>query len=206
MPAKRRVKTAKTNSVFIYCVELELALTELLGPKGKWRGLAGAFKNHLRVRSAILDAIRVIRKRLDSILTADDRLRLTTDCHLDEIKRLAKILNADAGGILPLLANFIHLTAVLLGYDWLSGRPNREVIYYQTLAQQIIDDEGRHPNSNFLMGKLEHECRIAFTIDLRSRGMRVSQIARILNQPESFIKNILVRGGVIDRQANIKRT
>ena len=160
MPAKRRVKTAKTNSVFIYCVELELALTELLGSKGKWRGLAGAFKNHLRVRSAILDAIRVIRKRLDSILTADDRLRLTTDCHLDEIKRLAKILKADGGGILPLLANFIHLTAVLLGYDWLSGRPNREVIYYQTLAQQIIDDEGRHPNSNYLMGKLEHECRM----------------------------------------------
>lgn len=56
------------------------------------------------------------------------------------------------------------------------------------------------------MGKLEHERRIAFTVDLHSRGMRVSQVARILNQSESFIKNILVREGVIDRQANVKRT
>jgi hypothetical protein len=147
LPAKRRVKTAKTNSAFIYCVELELALTELLGPKGKWRGLAGAFENHLRIRSAILDATRVIRKRLDSILTADDRLRLTTDCHLDKIKRLAKFLKADGGGVLPLLANFIHLTAVLLGYDWLSGRPIGKSSTTKRLHSKLLMMRGDIPTA-----------------------------------------------------------
>lgn len=203
---KKRINTKKSVPVFTHCVELELALVELLGPNDKWTGLAGAFQNHRRVRSAVLDAVRIIRKRLTSILTADDRLRLTTDVHLDGIERLAKLLRSDGRGILPLLANFIHLTAVLLGYDWLVGRVNREVIYYQTLAQQIADDEARHPNSNFQMGKIEYDYRVVLTKDLHAKGMRVAQIGRILNQPESFIKNILVREGVITRRANIKQT
>lgn len=181
-------------------------MLELLGPRGRWSGLAGAFQNHRQVRRAIIDAARIIRKRLANIVTADDRLRLTTDVHLDEIERQAKELQADGRGILPLLANFIHLAALLVGYDWLSGKPNREVIYYQRLEHQIVDDEQRHPNSNFFMGKIEYETRVRYIKDLHSNGMRVSQIARILNQTETFIKNVLVRQRIITRQTNIKRT
>lgn len=125
---------------------------------------------------------------------------------LAAIERGAKELKADGEGIVPLLANFIHLVALLLGYDWFLGKPNREVVYFQTLIQQIADDEGRHPNSNFLMGRLEHECRVEFIKDLYSKRMRVAQIARVLNQTETFVKNVLVRQRIITRQANVKHT
>ncbi|TKB67412.1 MAG: hypothetical protein E8D52_12620 [Nitrospira sp.] len=206
MAKKKQGSATRTSPLFAYCTDLELTLIELLGPKGRWNGLAGAFQNHQQVRRAILDATQAIRKRLMNLITADDRLRLTTDIHLDQIERLAKDLKADGQGLLPLLGNFIHLTALLLGYDWLAGKPNREVIYYQNREQQIIDDEQRHPNSNFLMGKIEHDTRVTFIKDLHSKGMRISQIARVLNQTETFVKNVLVRQGIIARQKNVKRT
>lgn len=195
---------SKNASVFLYCLELEYALNELLGSKSKWNGLAGSFHNHLRVRHAVLDACKVIRSRLNNILTADDRLRLTTEVHLEAIVRLAKALNSDGVGVLPLLANFIHLTALLLGYDWLAGRPNREIIYFQTLDQQLKDDMERHPASP--MGRLEYRERVKIVTDLHSEGLRISQIARVLNQTEHRIKDILVREGIIKRKKNVKNT
>lgn len=194
------------DHVYAYCVELECALTELLGANGKWQGMASSFRNHRRVCTAVCDATRVIRKRLANILTADDRLWLTTDIQLAAIEKTAKGLRANGEGILTLLAQFVHLVALLLGYDWFLGKPNREVVYFQTRNQQIIDDEGRHPNSNFYMGKLEHECRVEFAKDLYAKGMRVAQIARILNQSEAFVKNVLVRQGVVTRGVNVKET
>jgi len=138
-------KNSEPTSGFSYCVELEYALSELLSSNSKWNGLAGSFSNHVRVRHAVLDASRVIRIRLSSIITADDRLRLTTETHLDAIDTLAKGLKSNGVGLLPLLANFIHLTALLLGYDWFAGKPNREVVYFQTLEQQLKDDMESDP-------------------------------------------------------------
>jgi hypothetical protein len=190
--------------VFSYCLELEDVLNELIGPKSKWNGLAGSFSNHLFVRHAILDASKVIRSRLNRIITADDRLRLTTEVHLDAIDKLAKGLKSDGIGLLPLLANFIHLAALLLGYDWLTGEPNREIVYFQTLDQQLRDDMKRHPAG--LTGRLEYSGQVKIVKDLHSEGLRVSQIARILNQTEHRIKDILVREGIINRKKNVKNT
>ncbi len=197
-------KHSEPSPGFSYCLELEYALNELLSSKNKWNGLAGSFSNHLRVRHAVLDASKVIRSRLNSIITADDRLRLTTEIHLDVIDRLAKGLKSNGVGLLPLLANFIHLTALLLGYDWLAGKPNREIIYFQTLDQQLKDDMERHPTGP--LGRLEYRGRVKIVKDLHFEGLRISQIARVLNQTEHRIKDILVREGVINRKKNVKNT
>lgn len=197
-------KHSEPTSGFSYCLELEYALNELLSSKSKWNGLAGSFSSHLRVRHAVLDACKVIRSRLNNILTADDRLRLTTEIHLDAIDRLAKGLKSNGVGLLPLLANFIHLTTLLLGYDWFAGKPNREIIYFQTLDQQLKDDMERHPTSP--MGRLEYGRRVKIAKDLHSEGLRVSQIAGVLNQTEHRIKDILVREGVLNRKKNVKNT
>jgi hypothetical protein len=117
---------------------------------------------------------------------------------------LAKALNSDGVGVLPLLANFIHLTALLLGYDWLAGRPNREIIYFQTIDQQLKDDMERHPASP--MDRLGYRRRVKIARDLYSEGLRVSQIAGVLNQTEHRIKDILVREGVLNRKKNVKNT
>ena len=195
---------SKNASVFSYCLELQDALEELLGPKGKWNGLAGSFHNLLHVRHAVLDASKVIRGRLNNILTADDRLRLTAEVHLDAIERLAKALKPDGVALLALLGNFIHLTALLLGYDWHAGKPNREIIFFQTLDQQLVDDMKRHPEPP--VGKLEWKRRTMIVKELHSEGLRVSQIARVLNQTEYRIKDILVREGIIKRRENVKST
>ena len=197
-------KHSRPTPGFSYCLELEYALNELLSSKSKWNGLAGSFSNHLCVRHAVLDASKVIRSRLNRIITADDRLRLTTEIHLDAIDKLAKGLQSDGVGLLPLLANFIHLTALLLGYDWLAGKPNREIVYFQTLDQQLKDDMERHPAGP--MGRLEYSGQVKIVKGLHSEGLRVSQIARVLNQTEHRIKDILVREGVINRKKNVKNT
>jgi hypothetical protein len=85
-------KARKFASPFAYCVELEYALSELYGAEGKWNGLAGSFQNHIHVRRAILDACKAIRKRLNNMLTSDDRLRLLTSIQLEAIERSVRYL------------------------------------------------------------------------------------------------------------------
>jgi hypothetical protein len=135
----------KHGDKFHYSLEMEEALLELYGQKSKWGNMAGAFQNVSVVREAIIKATSKIRARLEHLITNDDRLLLTTSITLDRIDREARKLRKDSNNEIDIIANLINLIAHLIGYDWLRGEPNRQVIYYQTLEQQSFDDSMRHP-------------------------------------------------------------
>jgi hypothetical protein len=210
MAPKRSIRVvadlSESAGPFHYSLPLEYALNEFYGHDGKWHNMAGSFAHARNVRRAVLDATKAIRKRLAAILTADDRLRLLVDVKLSSIESRAAKLDDSGAALLDLLAGFIHLSAALLGYDWLKGAPNREVVYFQTQEQQFRDDAHRHASTAYPPGKIEYEHRGAIAKDLYSKGLRVAQIARTLNQPETVIKDILVREGVLRRRDNVKET
>ena len=68
---------------------------------------------------------------------------------------------------------------------------NREVVYFQTSEQQQRDDRKRHPPKSPEAVRELFEKRKAIVAELFSSGLRVSQIALVLNQPESLIKDDL---------------
>jgi hypothetical protein len=201
-----KVPAVKVRQPLGYCLQLEYALADFYGHDGPWHQSAGSFNNPTRVRAALRGAAKAIRKRLDSIITADDRLNLLVDSQLASIERSTNRIKKGGSGLLEVLAGFISLNAALLGYDWKKGVPNREVVYFQTKAQQSIDDLHRHPQTAYPVGKMEHEMRTAIVQELYAKGVRVSQIARAINQPESRVKDILVRAGTIKRKLNVKAT
>jgi hypothetical protein len=127
-------------------LELEYALAEFFGHESKWYGTAGAFGDPASVSEALLAATLKIRARLKEIITTDDRLLLTTTITLDAIEQEAKSLRQDSNNQLELIADLLHLIAVLLGFDWQAGKPNRHIIYFQTADQEWIDDKARNPD------------------------------------------------------------
>ena len=206
MTAQTRSKHQPKLEPFHYSAGLELALEQFYGHASSWYGSAGSFQNPLYVRKAIIAATRAIRRRLQELLTADDRLRLTTALTLDGIERDARLLSATHNNVLDLLGRFINLTAYLLGFDWLLGKPYRQVVYFQTLDQQRIDDRMRHPASPYEQAMLERDKRVGIASRLFDDGIRVGQIARIMNLSETITKDLLVRAGKIVRDKNTKDT
>jgi ribosomal protein S8E len=203
---KRKVITIdhREHGPYRYCHTLEYALCELYGLKSSWHHTAGGFRDPRAVRKAILGAIRKMRQRLHSILTADDRLLLTVGIELDAMERAAKALRKDGSGLLDLLAHTLHLAIRLLGYDWMTGVPNREVIYFQTQAQQWWDDRHRNSDDWFLGQQAREAEALEATVgNLFEQDLRVSQIARIMNMPESRVKSVLVRQGKLTRGTNV---
>jgi len=124
---------------------MEMALSELFGYEGSWYGSESGFQNPGAVGYAIRKATKRLRVRLKSILTVDHRLRLTTSSDLGAIDRVSRDLGIRPGAEVKMMGYLLHLIARLLGFDWLKGVPNREVAYFQTRAQQRIDDRLRHP-------------------------------------------------------------
>jgi len=189
----------KFTERYHYCMDLVVALQNLFGFGKKWDNMAAAFENDKNVREALYDAIGKIQKRLDDILTADDRLRLTTSLTLDRLKKEIHDFSDGSNNELEIIAQFLLLVTYLLGFDWFRGEPNREVIYYQTAEQEAFDDAQRHPNDFYPEGKLEFQKRLEIACSLYDQKLRIVQIARIMRLSQPLIKDILVRAGRIQR-------
>lgn len=173
---------------------------------GHWYGSAGSFHSPSRVRAAVRAAAKAIRRRVEDIATADDRLCLLVDSTLNSLEQSASDIASDGAGLLEVVAHLIDLAAILVGFDWMSGKPNREVIYHQTREQQLLDDRRRHPPKTSEEMMLDFTERKQLVTALHAKGLRAAQIARVMNQPESRIKDILVRAGRIARKNNVKAT
>jgi hypothetical protein len=202
---KKRQRQTKPEPLG-YSLSLEYALAQLYGLEGRWYGSAGSFNNPARVRAAIRDAAKAIRRRVEHIATADDRLCLLVDSTLRGLERSAGSITSNGTGLLDVVAALIDLAAILVGFDWLTGKTNRQVIYHQTKDQQLIDDRSRHPPKTLEEWRIDFTERSEVVNALHAKGLRVSQIAQVMNQPESRIKDILVRTGRISRKNNIKAT
>jgi hypothetical protein len=126
------------NEVFHYCSELEHALQQYHGEK-KWHGSATLFHNHRHVRKAVLAASLAIRRRLREVNGADDRLLLSMSIQLESLDRLAKRLSSKGENLVEMLGCLLEIVATLLGYDWRTGKPNRQITYSQTWNQILIE-------------------------------------------------------------------
>jgi hypothetical protein len=202
---KARGKAVKAEPLG-YCLSLEYAMAQLYGMDGHWYGTAGSFHSPTRVRAAVRAAAKAIRRRVEGIATADDRLRLVVNSTLNSLEQSASDISNNGAGLLEVVAHLIDLAAILVGFDWMSGKPNREVIYHQTSEQQLVDDRRRHPPKTSEEWMLDFAERKQLVIALHAKGLRAAQIARVMNQPESRIKDILVRAGCVTRRHNVKAT
>ncbi len=205
MSGSRRRGTAerKPLSPYGYSLELEMALENLFGPKGNWRGTAAAFEDVGSVRHALQSAIKRIRKRGRELAYYDDRLQMLLDLDLDGLERASRRLGKYAGSELDVISRFLGLVAHLLGYDWLEGNPNRSVIYYQTAAQQKKDDTLRHPPRTEGDVSLVWKKKYEVVKHLYASGLRAAQISEIMNLPIVVVKNILVRAEAVSRDDNL---
>ena len=174
----------KKKNPYYYSLTLEHALLELFGFNSKWYGKAGSFQNSKNVREAILAATLRIRKRVNEIITMDNRLLTTTDVTIDAIERSAKALSNDQNNLLNIVGHLLHFIAYLLGYDWLKGNPNRHVIYYQTVDQEWVDDVSKYPDTvSFASRNKEDNKRYEIVNTLFDDGFRAAEISRIMKLP-----------------------
>lgn len=189
---------------FHYCLPLRFPLLELFGSDSKWENSAGGFGNPRCVREALLAAAKKLRARTQQVITADDRLLLITSLALDQLETEAKQLTQTSNNQLEIIAALLTLVAGLLGFDWFLGKPNRHVIYYQTLEQQQLDDRRGHPDHAGNAAITEFWKRVEVVARLHDEGFRPPQIARTLLMSEHLVKQLLVRSGRLARNSNIK--
>ena len=202
MPRQRASDASVTP--FHYSLELEYALLTLFGERSRWDNMAAAFQNPKFVREALLASVRRLRSRTRQLITSDDRLLLTTSIALDSLEAEAKRLTSASNNQLEIIAALLSLVVYLLGYDWLSGSPNRQVVFFQTLEQQILDDQHRHSATSPGSIMTEFQKRLEAVTRLHDEGFRPPQIARILLMSEQLIKQLLIRAGRLTRASNIK--
>ena len=182
---------------------LELAMLEFFGYESKWNGNYRGFVNVKYVSEALLAIVIKIRKRVTEIVTDDDRLLITTNKYIDLIDKEADALSNDHNGLLEIIAYLLHFIAILLGYDWFKGKPNRQVIYYQTATKKLIDDNKLHSDSiNVDSRNKENNKQYEIVNDLYDEEFRVAEIARIMNISESLVKEMLIYSGKIKRFKN----
>jgi hypothetical protein len=199
----KKLQNRQQTGAFHDSMALETALCELYGIRSAWYHSAGTFKDYRKVRSALRAAVRRLRQRICEIVTADDRLLLTAELELDALDRSLRALKSDGAALLDITAHLLHLTAGLLGYDWLAGKPNRHIVFYQTRDQVWIDDKNQGKQHPVDALREEQTKRAEIICKLFKEGIRVPQIAAIMSIPETRVKDILVREQCLKRSINI---
>jgi hypothetical protein len=194
------------NELFHYCSELEHALTQYYGKK-PWHGSANLFHDYRHVRKAVLAASRAIRARLRGIDRADDRFLFAMSTQLEWLDRLTRRLNDKGENLIEMLGCLLEIIARLLGYDWHTGRPNRQIAYSQTLDQIHLDDWRMQPQasrreSGYCIEK-ENRRMEELVATLFDEGFRAEQIARMLRISQARVKDRLVRCGKLSRDKSI---
>jgi len=193
--------SSKNSNPFHYSIAFEMALQEFFGHESKWYGSAGGFQNPQNVKDALIAVTTRIRKRLNEIITSDNRLLTVTNSIVDALEGQSKLLSADNNNFLEIIGLLLSLIAHLLGYDWLKGKPNRHVIYYQTAEQQWIDDVAQYPDTmNYLSRNKESQKRYDVVSSLYDEGFRAAEISRIMRLSEPLVRDMLADAGKIKRK------
>lgn len=177
---------------FKYNMDFEDALRNLLGEK--YYGYAGVFRNARVCKKCLRRAIRRIRRRLNEIVTTDERLVLTTSITLGRLESNVKATSEKNNNDWFIIANLLELVSLLLGYDWGDGKVHRHVIFYQDKQQEVEDYKykvGRAFWDEFPWG----DWRIRFEIIylLKERRLSNDQIARVLGLSNKLVAKILKR-------------
>lgn len=173
-------------------MDFENALTNFLGQR--YYGSAGAFSSPRISRKFLLRALRRIRKRLDEIITNDERLILTTSIALERLEYYTEKTSEKVNNDWFIIANLLDLIALLLGYDWNDGEVHRRVIFYQDKNQEVQDFRIKSAKAfwdEFPYG----DWRLRFEIVnmLKGKNLSNNQIARVLRMSDKLVAKILRR-------------
>jgi len=177
---------------FKYNMDLEHALRNLLGKR--YYGCAGAFSTPQICKQFLLRALRRIRRRINAVITTDERLLLTTSVTLDRLERYAKAMSVRVNNDWSIIANLLHLVSCLLGYDWLDGKVHRHVIFYRDKQQEIEDYQKKEAKAfwnEFPSG--DWQIRYELVYALKQRKLSNNQIARVLALSDKLVAKILKR-------------
>ena len=194
----------KETDRFHHSLKLEYAMMELFGRNSKWDMTGGLYKNPKHVREALLSATKKIKRHLENIITCDDRLLLLTSLTIESLDSEIKELREDNCNELEIIACFLKLVAYLIGFDWGMGKTNRQVVYYQTLEQEELDEEKRQGIEFHKQFSVEQKKRVEIACMLYKQEVRVPQIARIMRISEPMTKKLLVDAGCLNLKDQIK--
>lgn len=184
---------------FSYSMDFEYGMRHILG-----YGAADCASYPNDSKKLMLRALNKIRKRIDEIITMDEKLRemLFSDIEKLEkqVKEIEKVPNQ-----MDMIGAFFSIIAHLLGYGWLSGKTYRTPIYFQTKSEEFaayksgVGDwrEFREEEYNLI---LERHNIIG---DLKNKGLKNNQIARVLNISEYAVRKVL-KGELLGRISELK--
>lgn len=178
------------NDPFHDCYKLELAMCQMFGFESRWYHSAGWYSNPANVRDAMLAVTKRIRARLDDILTIDARLADVTSSILDDLEAEARNIGKYHNQ-LEIIAHLLTLIAYLLGYARMTGKPLRQVVYFQTPEQARLEEHLAQVENPWEARSLEMAKRREVAQMLHAQGLRQAQIARILKEPEHRVREYL---------------
>jgi len=170
---------------------LEYVMQDLFGRK-HYGGMAGAFADPAYCKECMQRAVKRIRKRLDEILTMDERLRQITGIILGRLENHAKEISKEVNNDWDIIAHLLDLIAHLLGYDWLDGRVHRHVLFYQDKTQEQVDWKMRKGTREYYdLLRLEEKRRYMLVNFLKKNKIPKYQIAKLLGITVRRVNRIL---------------
>jgi len=175
---------------FKYNMDLEMALCNLLGDR--YYGSAGEFSDAKTSKEYLLTALKRIRKRLNEIITSDERLLMMVNQNLDGLENYVKDTSESVNNDWFIIARLLDLVTRLLGYDWAEGKVHRQIIYYQEREQEEEDHKKEIGDPDYWK-EFRGDMRIQYEVIylLRKRGLSMNQIARVLNISRDRVSKIL---------------
>lgn len=176
---------------FKYNLSLEYVMQDFFGPK-HYSGMAGAFRDPTFSKKAMLSAVKRIRRRLDNILTVDDRLRQTTGWTLDHLESNIKTMSEEVNNDWNIITNLLHLIVHLLGYDWLDGQVHRHIVFYQDKAQEQLDWRMKDTREYIDEWRIEKKRRYILVNFLQKNEIPKYQIAKLLGITVRRVNRILL--------------
>lgn len=187
----RKPSKYKSSPYELNCnYDFELAVRLILGDKAYH--IADDSLNSSSIKKLLREALDKMRKRVDEIITMDERLREMIFRDLDRLE--GDITSIDKTSKAFLIANFLSIIGRLLGYDWMDGKTYRTPVYFRTKSEEFADYKNANISSYKEMREEENDLaleRHRIVKDLKSKGLAENQIARVLNITEYATNQIL---------------
>lgn len=182
---------------FKYSKAFEFAMREILGDKAYHS--ADSAGNPASIKKICKKALDKIKERIDNIVTMDERLRAMLFSEISDLEKEISKINKENNDW-EIISILFHIIARLLGYDWVSGKVCRDVVYYRTREQEYRDFLNDNVSSEVRRKKYEtlwkesedvYIQRYKEILRLKEEGFHSNQIARIMNITEYAVNQLL---------------
>jgi len=176
---------------FRHSHNFEMGMRQILGDKAYHTSDYAAIPKESK--KVMLKATKKLSKRIDEIITMDERLRERLLSDIESLEKEIRSIDKSCNEM-DIIGIFFSILSRLLGYDWIDGEIHRTPVYFQTRAQERL---------NYQYGKTwergEEELqkidlileRYGFVKLLKEKGREINEIARVLNISDYAVRQIL---------------